>query len=207
MGSGFVGLLILPCTRCNARTGQLTLLVQLFNPKRWVGVFTLCISCLQVSQYKEQYALNSLRQTVYRAREGAIPASELESVVLGYLNAKGLGKAGSIQWELGANGVKLNDHETDELLRRMEFKGLVVRDEINQTENVIKLLQAKSAPRKECPVCGDGNVWSLYAQMRGSINQKESKKVIGSFCPSCRSYQLDAKGLIERFVFRGKEAI
>lgn len=90
----------------------------------------------------------------------------------------------------------------------MEFKGLVVRGEVNQTERIIaEVLQAKLAPRKKCPVCGGGNVRSLYAQMRGGISQKESKRVIGSFCLSCRSYQLDAKGLIERFVLKAKGAV
>ena len=152
-----MGLQNLPCSRCSARTGQLTLLVQLFSPRRWEGIFTVCLSCLQASQHSQRYALNEVRQTIYRARPGVgRPTLNLEDIVLRHLARVGPSKAGAVQRELGKNGIRLNDHETAELLRRMEFKGLLEKKEVSWAERVLKeLLASKKAAGKPCPVCGN----------------------------------------------------
>jgi hypothetical protein len=185
----------------------LTLLVQLFSPRRWESIFTLCIGCLQIGQYRQRYALNDVAQTVFSRVKGVEPQNDLERRAVSFLLVNGRSKAGTIQRELASQGVRLNDHETDEFLRRTESKGLVTREEVDWTERIIS--ETRWASGRKCPNCGNGVVTSLYAQMRrNDITKKESKRVVGSFCPSCRSYQLDGngKGLLERFVLKGKEA-
>ncbi|MDG7023012.1 MAG: hypothetical protein JRN45_00665 [Nitrososphaerota archaeon] len=202
-----MGLQNLPCPRCNARTDQLTLLAQLYSPRGWEPVFTLCIACLQVGRY----ALNEVQRAVYCAVRGKDPQDDLEGEVVACLLAAGASKAGTVQRYLRAperaRPYTLNDHEVDELLRKMEPRGLVIKEVADWTGRVTKkLLEARKSSARRCQKCGSGKVASLYAQMRDRVTDKESKRVVGWLCPACGSYSLeDPQGLIELFVLKGKE--
>jgi uncharacterized OB-fold protein len=111
-------------------------------------------------------------------------------------------KAGTIQYLLWKEDkLRLNDYEVLELLRKLETKGLIVSERVNWTERIIRELRAsKKIHGKACPKCSNKTV-SLYAQMRDEAEGKESKRVVGSFCPACGYYSLnDPGGLVERFV-------
>jgi len=189
------------CQRCNKQTQQLTVLFQLYKSgeRHWEDVFSLCISCLQLNRY----ALNDITKSVYTAVPGNDHRTDIGAVereVVAYLSSSPNSVLGAIQRHLVARGMRLNDHEIETLLERMEFTGLVTSTHVNWTKNVIEKASSTKRSNKSrmCARCGAAAI-SLYAQMRDNPTGKETKRVIGSYCVKCGWYSLQSDVLLRRF--------
>ena len=198
------------CRRCGRQTQQLTVLFQIYGARgrRWEDAFSLCIACLQLNRY----ALNSVTKSVYTVVPGndrrTTDLGVVEREVIAYLSSPLDGvlgrKQGAIQRHLASRGIRLNDHEMETLLERMEFAGLVTSTRVDWTKHVMERVAASVKRRgggsksERCARCGAATV-SLYAQMRGAPTDKESKKVIGSYCTGCGRYSLRSDELLRRF--------
>jgi hypothetical protein len=194
------------CHQCNKQTRRLAILFRIYRAgeRRWEDAFSLCTACLQLNRY----ALNNITKSVYTAVPGSDRRTDLgivEREVIAYLSSQPVDipgrKQGAIQRHLITRGIRLNDHEMETLLERMEFAGLITSTRVDWTKHVIERI-AKSTRKgiksERCVRCG-ATTMSLYAQMRDNPTGKETKKVIGSYCIKCGWYSLRSD-VLRRFI-------